>query len=84
MPEDDHEEGLFVKKRRTENQEMSDLADSGSLGGETITPSMFAKFALTRNLSPEIRLLLAKKAGLISKDADPQSDRFPSIFNPQQ
>lgn len=84
MPEDKREESAFIKKRRGENKDVSDLADKGLLGGETITPDVFVKFALTRNLSPQMRILLAKKAGLISDDADSESDRFPSIFGPQQ
>lgn len=74
-------DGSFAPQRRIENKIVSDLADKGLLlNGEVTTDTVLA-FALTRNLSPRILLIMYQQAGLIADDLSTlESEHFPDIF----
>jgi len=74
----------FVSKRRAENIIVSDLADQNLLLTGDITVATILAFALTRNLSPNILLIMYKQAGLIERDLNNrENDRYPDIFRSQ-
>lgn len=74
-------DGSFAPQRRIENKIVSDLADKGLLlNGEVTTDTVLA-FALTRNLSPRILLIMYQQAGLIEDDLPSlESEHFPDIY----
>ncbi|MEI8232776.1 MAG: hypothetical protein WCG44_03465 [bacterium] len=77
-------EEKFVSKRRAENSIVSDLADQNLLLTGDITITTILAFALTRNLSPKLLLIMYRQAGLIERDlSDTENDRYPDIFRSQ-